>query len=131
MTASNASESCRFPALVTRARTRHRRSASRWILLVSPPREWPSPSRSGAWALPDRLPAGVAFGAATGAGGTGQGCRCQPLGWDVLGRCMAGSGGVVVGADHGGIDGRGPVRCFVLIASDPQAVQDLLPGSIP
>src|SRR3954451_12064873 len=115
MTGANARESCRFPALVTRARTRHRWSASRWILLVSPPREWPSPSRSGAWALPDRLPAGVAFGAATGAGSTGQLRRCQPLGWDVLGLCVAGSGGIPMGADNGGIDGCGPVLGLVLI----------------
>src|SRR4051812_40860644 len=131
MTASNASESCRWPALVTRARTRQRRSASTWILLVRPPREWPSASRSGAWPLAGRLPAGVAFGVAPRAGRARQLRRCQPLGRYVLGRCVAGSGGVVVGADNGGIDRCGPVRCLALIASDPQAVQDLLPGPVP
>ena len=42
---AKASESCRGPALVTRASGRQPVSASRWILLVSPPRDRPSPSR--------------------------------------------------------------------------------------
>lgn len=46
MTASNVTESCRCPVVVTRANSRHRRSAARWILVPSPPRERPSASRS-------------------------------------------------------------------------------------
>lgn len=41
-----ASESWRCLALVSRASGRHPESASRWILLVSPPRDRPSASRS-------------------------------------------------------------------------------------
>lgn len=46
MTAENAKESCRCPAVVTREIGRHRPSAARWILVENPPRERPRASRS-------------------------------------------------------------------------------------
>lgn len=45
--ALKATESCRCPALVTRAIGRHCKSAARWIFVVTPPRLRPKPSRSG------------------------------------------------------------------------------------
>jgi len=46
MSGRKARESWRCPALVTRASGRHPESAAKWILVVSPPRDRPSASRS-------------------------------------------------------------------------------------
>src|SRR2546429_1263912 len=82
---SNASESCRCPAVVTRATGRQRRSASRWILVVSPPRDRPRASRARRW-----LGAGgglLSFGPAPRAARRGHPLaqhRDQPVRRDVL-----------------------------------------------
>ena len=56
ITGVKATESCRCPAVVTRAIGRHRESATRWIFVVTPPRLRPKPSRSGTAAASRRNP---------------------------------------------------------------------------
>ena len=91
----NRGESPCWPGLVRRAIGRHRRSATRWILVLSPPRDRPSPSRSGRDFL------------------SFDGAPCVVLG----GGRAAGSGGVLVGADHGGIHPHRPIRALDLVAA--------------
>jgi hypothetical protein len=90
---------------------RQRRSAARWILVLSPPRERPSASRPG------RAAGFLSFGAAP----------CE----QVRGQGAAGPGGVLVRADHGGIGTDRPVLPLGLITAGPQPVQDLLLGPVP
>jgi hypothetical protein len=105
----NRGQSPCWPALRIRLTGRQRRSAARWILVLSPPRERPSASRPG--------PAGfLSFAAAP---------RDQ-----VYGQGAASTGGVLVGAHHGGIRADRPVLSLGLIAAGPQPVQDLLPGPV-
>jgi hypothetical protein len=86
---SNASESWRWPAVVTRASGRHRASAIRGIFVVSPPRERPSPSRS----RPDSLVAEelLSFDSApsVGRGDNLVEHRDQPVGIDIDRRGMS------------------------------------------
>ena len=99
-----------WPGVKIRVTGRHRRSAARWILVLSPPRDRPSAFRPGhGGGL-------LSFGAAPG----------DPLG----GQRMPGPGGVLVRSDHGGIRAQGPVLPLGLIAPGPQPVQDLLPGPV-
>src|SRR6266567_4511601 len=74
-----ATESWRCPALVTRASGRHPQSASRWILLVSPPRDRPSASRFLSFASPPGgAPAGSARPAPAGPGPHRRAARAAP-----------------------------------------------------
>ena len=89
---------------------RQRRSAARWILVDSPPRDRPSASRTA------RATRFLSFGSAP---------RDQ-LG----GQRVPGPGGVLMHADHRGIGAEGPPRPLGLITPGPQPVQDLLPGPV-
>src|SRR6516162_9401163 len=115
---SNASESCRCPAVVTRATGRQRRSASRWILVVSPPRDRPRASRSRRW-----LGAGgglLSFGPAPCVARQGHPLaqhRDQPFRRDVLWRFVPRTRSMLMGAHHRGIDAGRPLRPLPLIAA--------------
>ena len=54
------------------------------------------------------------------------GALCDQLG----GQPAAGTGRVLVGADHGRVRADRPLRAFGFIAPGPQPVQDLLPGAV-
>ena|SRR5215208_166407 len=120
MTGSKASESCRCPAVVTREIGRHRVSAARWIFDVNPPRERPNDSRAGFAA--DFL----SFDPAPCA----QLDRREDLRGDIGGWLMAGTGGVLMGADHPGVDPDRPVGTFVRVGVAPQLLEDLHPGFV-
>jgi hypothetical protein len=96
----NRGQSRYWPGLRIRATGRQRRSAARWILVLSPPRERPSASRPG--------PAAgfLSFGGA-------------PCG-QVRGPDAAGAGRVLVRADHSGIRADRPVVAAGLIAAGPR-----------
>jgi hypothetical protein len=83
---------------------RHRRSAARWILVLSPPRERPSASRPG------RAAGFLSFDGA-------------PRG-QLRGQRVAGPGGVLVRPHHGGIGADRPVLPLGFIAPSPQPAQD-------
>src|ERR1035441_5009106 len=102
----NRGESPGWPALVSRATGRHRRSAARWIFVVSPPRERPIASR------PDFL----SFAKAP---------RAVISGPDAAGtrRVLMSTGHRRIGADR-------PVFPFGRVAPRPQPAQDLLPGRV-
>src|ERR1022692_11913 len=102
----NRGESPCWPGLVSRATGRQRRSAARGILVVSPPRDRPSPSR------PDFL----SFAKAP---------RTVISGQDA-----AGPGRVLVRAGDRGLSADRPVLTFGLITAGPQPIQDLLPGPV-
>jgi hypothetical protein len=104
----NCGQSPCWPGVRIRVTGRQRRSAAKWILVLSPPRDRPSAS----WRAPPR--GFLSFG----------GAPCGQL----RGQLVAGSGGVLVCADHGGIGAEGPVRALGLVAPGPQPTQDLLPG---
>ena len=70
---AKASESWRCPALVTRASGRHPESASRWILLVSPPRDRPSASRLRNCPAPRKRAGSLSTAGASRAGSTSAG----------------------------------------------------------
>jgi hypothetical protein len=127
MSGSNASESWRCPAVVTRASGRHRESDSRWILVLSPPRERPSPSRSRRGACP--VGGLLSFDAAPCVtcrvrrnGRVGDRVTQQPdqlLRGDVLGWLMARTRGVLVCADHGRVHPDRPLRVLTSVTPDP------------
>src|SRR6516165_3887817 len=110
MSGMNCGQSPCWPGLRIRLTGRQRRSAVRWILVLSPPRERPSASRPGR--------AGEFLSFAT--------APCE----QVRGPSAAGAGGVLVRADHGGIGAKRPVLPLGLIAAGPQPVQDLPPGPV-
>ena len=124
MTGSKASESWRCPAVVTREIGRQRRSAARWILDVSPPRERPSDSRLG-------LARGLAvdflsFDPAP--------CVQHERGNDLLvdiGRgLVAGTGGVLMGPDHSGVDPDRPLRTLGHVGVATELIEDPHPGLV-
>src|ERR1700722_1178038 len=102
----NRGESPCWPQLVSRAMGRQRRSAARWILVVSPPRDRPIASR------PDFL----SFAKAPRAVITGPG--------------TAGPRPVLMRPGNPRIRADRPVPALGLIAPGSQALQDLLPGPI-
>jgi transposase len=102
----NRGESPCWPGLVSRATGRQRRSAARWILVVSPPRERPIASR----------PVFLSFAEAPRA--------------VISGKDAAGPGRVLVRAVDRGVGADCPVLALGLITAGPQPVQDLLPGAI-
>jgi hypothetical protein len=103
---TNRGESPRWPQLVSRATGRQRRSAGRWILVVSPPRDRPIPSR----------PDFVSFARAPRA--------------IISSRGTAGAGRMLMSTGDGGVRADRPVPALGLIAPGPQPVQDLLPGPV-
>jgi len=107
----NCGQSPCWPGVRISVTGRHRRSATRWILVVSPPRERPRASRPGP-------PASgfLSFGGAPPGQFRGPGA--------------AGAGRVLMRAHDGGIGAHRPVRAFGLIAPGPQSVQDLRPGPV-
>ena len=89
-------------------------------MLVSPPQERPRLSRLG-------LLAGfLSFDPAPCAQLEGG----EDLRGDVGGRKVAGTGGVLMGAYHPGIDPDRPLRALVLVGVAAQLVQDPHPGAI-
>jgi hypothetical protein len=107
----NGGQSPCWPGVRISVTGRHRRSATRWILVVSPPRERPRASRPG-------RPAGgfLSYG------------RAPP--GQFRGPGAPGPGRVRVRADHGGIRAHRPVRAVGLVAPGPQDVPDPRPGPI-
>ena len=106
---------------MTREIGRHRVSAARWILLVNPPRERPSASLLGLAAdflLFDRAPC-VQLGTR------------NDLPGDIGRRIMPGTGGVLMGPDHPGVDSDSPLWTFMRIGVAAQLVEDPRPGAIP
>src|ERR1017187_3409710 len=103
---TNRGESPCWPQRVSRAMGRQRRSAARWILVVSPPRDRPIASR------PDFLSFAKAPRAV------------------ISSRDTAGASRVLMGAGDGGIGADRPVLALGLITPGPQPVQDLLPGPV-
>src|SRR5271165_2030629 len=103
---TNRGESPCWPQLVSRAMGRHRRSAARWILVVSPPRDRPIPSRADFLSFAT-APRGV-----------------------ISSRDAAGAGRVLMGPGDGGVRADCPVLALGLVAPGPQPVQDLLPGPV-
>src|SRR5207237_10334349 len=95
ITGSKPIESCRCPAVVMWEIGRARRSATRWILLVKPPRERPSASR---WD-----PEFVSFDPAP----------CAHL----RRQCVAGTGRVLMGPHHGAIHRDRPVQALPRVAA--------------
>ena len=93
----NRGQSPCWPGLRIRATGRQRRFAARWILVLSPLRERPSPSR------PSRAAGFLSFTAAP---------RDQ-----VRGQGPARAGGMLVRADHGGIGAEPPALPLGLIAA--------------
>jgi len=106
--------------VVTREIGRQRVSAARWILLVSPPRERPSDSRLGLAA--DFLSFDPAPGVHLGARNN--------LRSDIGGRLVAGTGGVLMGTDHPGVDPDRPSWSLVLVGVPTQLVEDPYPSAI-
>ncbi len=106
MSGTKRGESPCWPQPVSRAMGRQRRSAARWIFVVSPPRDRPIASR----------PDFVSFATAPRA--------------IISSRDAAGTGRVLMGPGHGGIGADRPVAALGLIAPGPQPVQDLLPGPV-
>ena len=126
----NATESCRCPAVVTRSGGRHRRSASRWIFVLRPPRERPKPSRSGC--LP--LVGGEFLSIDPAPGATRRRHLLlqrdgQPLHRDVFRRFISRPRGVPMGADHGHVPTDRTLRALLRIAPRAQPVQDRFPRS--
>ena len=119
MSGRNASESWRWPPLVTRASGGHPEPASRWILLVRPPRDRPSASRF------------LSFGSAPDAGRGAQLRRRQPHPVNIGRRDAPGPGRVLVRPHHRGIYRHRPPLPFRPIAPRAQTVQNHLPGPIP
>ena len=113
-----ASESWRCPPLVTRASGRHPESASRWILVVSPPLDRPSASRF------------LSFASAPDAGRGAQRRPRQPHRVNIARRPAPSPGRVLVRPHHRGIHRDRPRLTLRLIAPRAQPVQDLLPGPI-
>src|ERR1035441_3349274 len=103
---TNRGESPCWPQLVSRAMGRQRRSAARWILVVSPPRDRPIASRPDFLSFA-KAPCGV-----------------------ISSRDAAGAGRVLMGPGDGGVRADCPVPALGLVASGPQPVQDLLPGPV-
>jgi len=114
-----ASESWRCPALVTRASGRHPESASRWILVVSPPLDRPSASRF------------LSFGSAPDAGRGAQRRPRQLHRIHICWRRVPRPGRVLVRPHRRGIHRHSPPLPFRLIAPRAQTVQDHLPGPVP
>jgi len=83
-------------------------------LLVRPPRDRPRLSRLG-------LPAGFL---SSDPAPCGQLEGCDDLRGDVSRRLVAGNGGVLVGADHPGIDPDRPLRALVLIGVTTELIED-------
>jgi hypothetical protein len=107
----NCGQSPCWPGVSRRVRGRQRRSAIRWILVDSPPRERPSASR----------PAGAAGGFLLFASAPRGQFRRQGA---------AGACGVLVGAHHRGIGAHRPVPAFGLITASPQHLPGLRPGAV-
>src|ERR1035438_2491476 len=103
---TNRGESPCWPQLVSRAMGRQRRSAARWIFVVSPPRDRPIASR----------PDFVSFAKAPRA--------------VISSPDAAGAGRVLMGPGDGGIRADRPVLALGRIAPGPQPIQDLLPGPV-
>ena len=101
-----------------------RESAAKWILVVSPPRDRPSASRShGLPAVAPPAARFLSFGSAPPASRDAQHGHGQPLRVDVLGRLVPGPGRVLVSADHCRVNRRTPRLTFPLVAPGPQPVQ--------
>src|SRR5258706_13175106 len=133
MSGMKASESWRWPALVTRASGRQRASASRWTLVLSPPLDRPSASRSLA-GLAGFVPAAggsLSFGAAPWAGWGAQRGPRQALRRHILRRLMPRARRVLGRPDDRRVRRHRPRRPLRLIAPGPQSVQDLLPRAVP
>lgn len=89
-------------------------------MLVNPPRERPRLSRLG-------LPADfLSFDPAPCVQGGG----CEDLRIDVSRWLVAGTGGVLMGADHPGVDRDHPFRALVLVGITAQLIEDSGPGAI-
>src|SRR6478672_196623 len=133
ITAVNATESCRCPAVVTRAIGRHRESATRWIFVVTPPRERPKPSRSGTGS--GRLPEFVSFDRSPRAldrlDVNLQHGRCQHVSGNVLRRLVPGTGRMMVRPDDRAIHRNRPLAGVQQVAIDPQLAQHYPPRPIP
>jgi len=132
MSGMKATESWRCPALVTRASGRQPESASRWTLVVSPPRDRPSASRS--FGLPGFVPAGggsLSFGSAPCADRGAQHGHRQPPRVDVRRRGVPRPGRVLVRPDDRRIRRHRPRPPLRLIAPGPQRIQDHLPRPVP
>jgi hypothetical protein len=105
ITGAKASESWRCPAVVTREIGRHRVSAARWILLVSPPRDRPRDSRLG------RATDFLSFRPAPCVQLQGR----DDLRGDIGGQLVARTGSVLVGAYDSGVDPDRPVPALVQV----------------
>jgi hypothetical protein len=89
-------------------------------LLVSPPRERPRLSRLGLpvdFLLFDPAPCGQLSGR-------------NDLRIDVCRRLVAGTGGVLVGADHPGVDRDRPLRALLVVGVAAQLIEDHGPGTV-
>lgn len=106
--------------MVTRLIGRHRLSAARWILLVSPPRERPIASRDG---LVARF---LSFAAAPCVHVQG----CDDLQRHIGRRNTARSGGVLMSPYDCSIDTNRPVLAFGHVSSSTQLVEYLLVSPI-
>ena len=56
--------------------------------------------------------------------------RRNDLRGDIRGRLVAGTSGVLVGADHPGVDPDRPLRTFDPVGVAAQLVEEILPGAI-
>src|SRR6476469_1479049 len=117
ITASKAVDSCRCPAVVTRETGRARESPASTILVVNPPRDRPSASRS-ATALATAL-------AETSAGFLSFDRSPCVTRWGVTS-----TGSVLVSTDHGPVDRHYPVRPLRLVTPTPQLIQDPGPHTL-
>lgn len=120
MTAGKPNASWRWPAVVTRLIGRHRLSAARWILLVSPPRDRPIASREG---LVARF---LSFARAP--------CVHIQRRDDLRGHVgrwkAARAGGVLMGPHDRSVHPHRPVSAFGDVGTAAQLIQDPLVGSI-
>ena len=89
-------------------------------MLVSPPRDRPSPSRSG---LPADL---LSFDRAPCVDLSGR----DNLRGDISRRFTPGTGGVLVGADHRTIDADHPANALALIGISAQLIKDAGIGAV-
>ena len=103
-------------------------------MLVNPPRDRPMASRLG---LPGRAVDCPSDGSGSLAGFLSfdpppcvQLGRRDDLRGDVGGRGVAGTGGVLMGSDHGAIDTDRPVRAFGYIGLSAQLIEDRGQGAV-
>jgi hypothetical protein len=103
-------------------------------LLVNPPRDRPIASRLGLPARPADPPSGGSGSSADFLSFDPPPCvqfgRRDNLRGNVGGRLVAGTGGVLMGSDHGAVHPDRPVQAFRRVGTAAQLVQDTSQGAI-